>query len=587
MSFLSTFGRLPKTGLNLFLKLISGVSEGVGISLFIPLLHLLGDNNKSNVSGNFEGIFKSFQAIGFMPGTISLLTLIAILSILAMGFSYLQSKVLINAKARFTYELRERLFRSFIFSNWKYSSRRPHGEVVSQIMIECNRAGQALGLEVMAVATMILILIFLGFSLFMFWHLTLIAGIFGAFLILVVRPFSIRASSLGRIATEINKEFSIILIENLRALKLFKVTANEDRARQITEKKIDDARECAAESELIVKKILFLTQALPVLFLTFIIGVSTEILNIPISATLVFLLFMIRIAPRVVQFQQQLQGYNLNIEAFSVVENLTKNADLEKEGYNISGKKFKRIGEAISLDKVSFSYIDGDGPAIEDVSLTIKRNQVTAIVGSSGAGKSTIIDILTGLQKPDSGTVNVDGINLNDFNLETWRQKIGLVSQDIITFNASLRENLKYFRPQASDSDIEEAILAANLNKLVSELADGLDTTLGESGVRFSGGQRQRIALGRALLGNPELLLLDEATSALDNETERIIQEAIRAASKARTVVIIAHRLSTVKLADIIYVMEEGMVVEKGSFSQLLKLGGRFSELERLGQTPS
>lgn len=582
MPFLSTFGRLPNTWLNIFLILVSGTTEGIGLALFIPLLHIMGGNDATELPLFVFRFLGALEKAGMVPGVIILLILIALFSVLALCLGYVQRKVLIYAKFKYSYALRNSMFGSLLKSSWGYSSRRAHGDVVNQITIECNRSGNALGFEVMAVATMLLIFIYLAFSLSISWQLTIISGLFGGLMFLVIRPLSRQAKVLGERATRVNREFGVIILEHLRALKLLKATASEDLAMQGTASTIENLRLCLAESELNGTKVYFLTQAMPVLLLAALIGVSHEILQIPVSIILVFLLFMMRIAPRVGQFQQQVQSYHLNSPAVALIDQQIDDAKTALENINPDGANFEKISTSIELDHITFEYPSGDGPALKDLSLSIRRNQIVAIVGGSGAGKSTLIDILTGLQRPDTGKVVIDGVDLNMISLNSWRRRIGIVTQDTITFNASLRDNLVFFNQGASEVDIAEAISAAHLDGVVAGLPDGLDTVLGESGVRFSGGQKQRIALARALVGKPELLLLDEATSALDNESEHFVQEAIKMASSTMTVVIIAHRLSTVRRADKIYVLEQGQVVESGTYSTLVDLGGRFTELQTL-----
>ncbi len=582
MHFLPTLGQLPNTGLNLFLILISGVTEGFGLALFVPLLHFMAENNVHEIPKPFSYVLNGFDRIGIVPGVVPLLITILVFALISMGLAYLQRKVLILAKSRHTANLRNSLFHSLLESSWGHSSRRQHGEIVNLLSLECNRAGAALGYELMAVAISILIAVYLVFSIFISWQLTLIAGLFGLFMFLIIRPLSRQAKSLGKRATTLNREFGVLTIEYLRVLKLLKATASEQRA----ERKFDIENETlfltAVNSELNGAKVHFISQALPVLMLTIVIGVSHEILQTPAPIILVFLIFITRLAPRVGQFQQQLQSYHLHSPAIDVVTKMIEACSDNREAINSDGKTFDRIKESIELDHVTFEYSDGDAPAVKDISMTIGSHQIVAIAGVSGAGKSTLIDILTGLRKPRSGYVRVDGVDLNAFDLASWRRRIGIVTQETMMFNASLRENLMFFTPGASEADIAYAVSAAHLVDVIDDLPNGLETVLGESSVRFSGGQKQRIALARALVGKPELLLLDEATSALDNESERYVQDAIRAAADTMSVVVIAHRLSTVRRADMIYVMEKGQMVENGNYAELINLGGRFAELQKL-----
>jgi ATP-binding cassette subfamily B protein/subfamily B ATP-binding cassette protein MsbA len=202
---------------------------------------------------------------------------------------------------------------------------------------------------------------------------------------------------------------------------------------------------------------------------------------------------------------------------------------------------------------------------------------VSALVGGSGAGKSTIADLLLRLFDPTSGQILVDTVPLSEYSLASWRRHLGVVSQDTFLFTTSVRENIRFGLPEASDTDVEEAARLANADTFIRSLPQGYETVVGEAGHGLSGGQRQRIALARAILRRPDILILDEATSALDSASERLIQEALDAFSRQRTVVIIAHRLSTISQANQILLVEDGRILERGSHHELLRLDGRYA----------
>jgi ATP-binding cassette, subfamily C, bacterial len=233
------------------------------------------------------------------------------------------------------------------------------------------------------------------------------------------------------------------------------------------------------------------------------------------------------------------------------------------------------------LERVSFAYGAGEkAPAVRDLDLTIEAGKTTAIVGPSGAGKSTIADLVMGLLMPTRGRVLVDEMQLGSELMRSWREQIGYVAQDTFLFNDTVRSNLLWACPKAGEEGIWQALELAAAAGFVSELPDGLETVLGDRGVRLSGGERQRLALTRALLREPSLLILDEATSALDSENERRIQNAIDGLHGSVTILVITHRLSTIRRADVIHVLEGGRLIESGSWEALMGNGnGRFSAL--------
>ncbi len=582
MRMLSSFGQLSNTWANIFIIVISGMIEGFGLALFIPLLQIMSGDGLGQLPKPFSHIVTAMEHMGLSVNTMTILVLIVVFSISALALSYLQRKMMIQAKNKYIRNLRNKLFGLILRSSWGKSSERSHGELINLLSLECNRYGVALGFELMAVATGVQIVLYLAFSTVIAWQLIVIVAALGFLMYLATRPFNRRAKEVGQQATQVHRNLSFYSLEYLRSLKLLKATANEWFAKRDITQRIEDSYSVAISADLNGTQLNILMQALPVLVLALIIWLANEVMHIPVPVMLVFLLFIIRIAPRVAQLQQFIHSYHLNSPAMQVINSAMEESEAAGEIMNPDGLTFNRIEQQITLNNVVFEYPGGETPALNSVSMEIGRNQIVAIVGGSGAGKSTVMDILTGLRIADTGQIAIDGVDLRDFNLETWRKKIGMVTQDTVTFNASLRDNLSMFTSGATQEDLNRALSIAKLDDLVASLPEGLETTLGESGVRFSGGQLQRIALARALVGKPELLLLDEATSALDNESERHVQDAITALARSMTIVIIAHRLSTVRRADKIFVMEQGVIVESGTYDELMAKGGRFSDLREI-----
>jgi ATP-binding cassette, subfamily B, bacterial len=233
----------------------------------------------------------------------------------------------------------------------------------------------------------------------------------------------------------------------------------------------------------------------------------------------------------------------------------------------------------VRFEGVGLTYADGARPALADIDLVVPAGTRLALVGSTGAGKTTLASLVARLHDPSTGSVSIDGVDLRDLRLSTLAQIVGLVSQETYLLHATVRENLRYARPDATDAEIEKAARAAQVHDLIASLPDGYDTVVGARGHRFSGGEKQRLAIARTLLRDPRVLVLDEATSALDTRTERSVQAALDAVSHGRTTITIAHRLSTVRDADLIAVLDAGRVVELGDHATLAAAGGRYAAL--------
>lgn len=291
---------------------------------------------------------------------------------------------------------------------------------------------------------------------------------------------------------------------------------------------------------------------------------------------LTFLVGLQRLATRLKGLANTSTKFADNTAALQRLNTILSTAD--KQFYSSDGEVFTHLTDDIRFENVSLSY-DGETPfALKNLNLTLPRNQVTALVGQSGAGKSSIVDLLLGLYQPTIGRIAVNGKSLAKYAPHTWQDRVGVVSQDTFVFNCSILDNLRYGFPTATVEEVIKAAKDAQAHQFILDLPEGYDTVVGERGYRLSGGQRQRLAMARAILKQPEVLILDEATSALDSQSEQLIQEALSKFQENRTVVVVAHRLSTIVDADQILVLERGQVIEAGTHRKLLRDRGQYAE---------
>lgn len=305
-----------------------------------------------------------------------------------------------------------------------------------------------------------------------------------------------------------------------------------------------------------------------------IVGISVFVENgsLTIASLLTFIFVIIRAAPAI----QEISGRFTAISRLQgPIQNIENLLSRDNKPYLLDGQiKFQGLQQGIEFVSVDFGY-DTEELVLKDITLTIPKGKTIALVGASGAGKSTLADLITRFYDPTRGNILFDGIDLRDFNTNSVRNRMAIVSQDTFIFNSTIHNNIAYGLDNVSDAEVLEAARLANALEFIQKLPEGLETVLGDRGVRLSGGQRQRIAIARALLRNPEILILDEATSALDSVSERLIQKSLEELSVGRTVIAIAHRLSTIMRADKIVVLEQGRVVEQGTYQELLSLRGK------------
>jgi ATP-binding cassette, subfamily B, bacterial len=296
---------------------------------------------------------------------------------------------------------------------------------------------------------------------------------------------------------------------------------------------------------------------------------------------LAFILYVGVVLPpidRLINFTEQMQQGMSSFERFLEVMELDPDIKDSKNAV-----EFKPSGAGLKIKDVSFRYEKSPDWILKNINMEINAGETIALAGESGAGKSTIAALIPRFYELNKGEIKIDGQKLSSVTQESLRKSIGIVQQNVFLFDGTIRENISYGNPDATEKELHEALTMANLEDFVTGLPDGIETEVGERGVLLSGGQKQRISIARVFLKNPELLILDEATSSLDNESESLIQEALWKLCRDRTTIIIAHRLSTIMKADRIYVMKQGEIVEKGSHTELLELNGYYKSLADKG----
>ena len=427
------------------------------------------------------------------------------------------------------------------------------------------------------------LIIYAGIALQLSWKLSVIS-IF-LFTLLFAGLFNLRSwvREASFAVSVANSKFAGVAIELVNGIRVIHASATQDFERKRFGQASSDVVEASVKTMTYAAFFRPLAEGLAttILIAIIIIGmmflVSTGELQAASLLTFLFLLF--RLVPAAQEINGNIGKISSLHGSFKNIEDLLSSQD--KPYFQNGTRRLTGFERAIEFVAVDFGY-DAEALVLKDITLTVKRGQTIALVGASGAGKTTLVDLIPRFYDPTQGRILLDGVDLKEFDIHTVRQKMAIVSQDTFIFNASVRENIAYGLEKITQAKLEEAAHYANALGFIRELPEGFETRLGDRGVRLSGGQRQRLAIARALLRDPEILILDEATSALDSASERLIQEAVEALAVGRTVIAIAHRLSTIVKADKVVVLEQGRIVEQGTYQELLRQHGKLWQYHQL-----
>jgi subfamily B ATP-binding cassette protein MsbA len=569
----------------LVLTALNAALEGVGIGLLIPFLD--GVLNPGAPAFTTGWAWLDRAALGTdLPPDARLFRVGALIlgSIwLRAVVSYVGNAASVRMTEGFIDGVRRRLVDQIHALSLQFFSKARAGDLLNTLTTETSRLQVLLGVARMFLVNGVMITTYVVVILLISWPLALVTLVLCGGLIAFLTSLLKKLRDNGRMIAEARGSLSAVAAELIGGIR----TVTEFGAQPYESAKFAAVSEQSRRENIraFVRSgaVGPLSQAIAATILVGLVIMAVKTLVAPgvmtASALLAFLVVLMRMLPLI-------QGANTSRAEWAVYRgSLDRVADLlrpDDKPFLYSGdRRLEGFTDSIVFDDVSFGYEPGQS-VLKNVSLKINRGEIVALVGGSGSGKSTLVDLLARFYDPVDGRITLDGHDLRDYYLPDLRRQIAVVNQHTFLFNDSVRRNIAYGRDDISDERIREAAREAGALGFIEELPQGLDTLLGERGARLSGGQRQRIAIARALLRDPDVLILDEATSALDSVSERLVQESLERLMVGRTVVIIAHRLSTVEGADRVVVIEEGAVREEGSYRDLLATKGRLWEYHSL-----
>ena len=574
--------------LGLATNLFASLLDGFTIVVLIPLLKRLfgtagalgGSTRLEQFSEWFLRPFLAGASAGEATARIVIILLVGLL--FKNGMSYASSQINAAMQEGLVRDLRRKLFAHLLTLDLDFFQRTRAGQLISGMISDVDATKTAVTAALASFFQNLMVIIVTLVILWLTsWKLTLITLAAAPLLVLGIQQLLKRLRRHSRARAEERGEITSTVAERLGAIKLIRAYGAEETETLRFQEQSDRYRRRAIRTQ----RYSSLTSPVSEVFggilviliiwagTTNLFGINGEPLR-P-EAMIAFLVASLKMMSPIKSLSQFPAVLAV---ALASAERVFALLDLPPSDIDRPGEKDARFEREIAFEGVSFRYGNGD-PVLRDISFTVPKGQVVALVGPSGAGKTTLVDLLPRFHDPVSGAILMDGVPLTELRRKSLRHLMAVVSQDTLLLNDTVAANIAYGQENASRDRVEQAARAANAAEFITQLPQGYDTLLGERGTRLSGGQRQRIAIARALLRDSPILILDEATSALDAESERLVQEAIDRLMQDRTVLVIAHRLATVRHADRIVVLNEGRIVESGSHEDLFRNGGLYRRL--------
>ncbi len=550
------------------LGFLSAFLDGIGISAIVPLLSFLlgggealpGDFITSTLQSAFSFIGIPFQ---FRYLLVFIAALFVLRAIALVVFTYIRARI----QSDFLNKEMSYLLSATFASRWEFLLQQKAGYLQNTIYWDVKRTAGLLDVLVQFIQSGSGCVVYVLVALNISPGVTLATIGVGACVLLFFRPLVRKTQTLSEHTSTIEKDLSHHVTEHLAGLKSVKAAGAEQPVVMIGKKYLLQLQDFYAKSTIVQSLGVTLIQPFSFLYIMVLFAVmyATSGVNLAAFAAALYLIQKIFM---------YLQSGQAALHSISDMTPYANNVFEFKK--RLQGSKEERSGvrdfvfeHILEFKDICFFY-SKETPILEKVSFAVPKGATVALIGPSGAGKTSVADLLLRLFDPATGDIVLDGVSAKEISINSWREHIGYVSQDSFLINASIAENIRFYREDISDAAIEAAAKQANIYEFISSLSDGFNTTVGDRGVMLSGGQRQRVAFARAMARQPKLLVLDEATSALDTQSEKLIQEAIQALHGKTTVFVIAHRLSTIENADRVLVLEQGRIIEQGSPAELL-----------------
>ena len=562
------------------LSAVVAVTDGARLMFAFLLLPFIGVPVASTGSGLLAKIHQLFALVGipneFGPVAAIVLAVFAVQAMLALLQSWYQS----TYTHHYTLVWRQQLIKALARARWRYFLDVSRGELTNALSQETARLSSAAGKFLIFLSNLLVVIAYVAASLLISARVSLMMVGAGLAVVLFNSLILGRLMKHARTIVKGNNQMMIVAQEFLSNIKAVKAAPRGFSIETMVSKPLKIIFSSERIGSMLPNASRTIAEFLAMAALVAGIGgLGVWGSNVASSEILLVLVLFMRAYGKITMTMTAAQQMYVQLPAFEYVSKVFTRAVAEEEKQWQGGKELEPedLAHGIRFEDICVSH--GEKAALQNISVFLPPCSVVALVGPSGAGKTTFVDVLLRLVEADSGRIIVGGRNVGEFNVQAWRSCIGYVSQELTLVNGSLADNIKLFKQDATEQEVCRASVLAHAHEFIERLPEGYNTQVGEMGLKLSGGQRQRIAVARALINDPPVLIFDEATSALDSESEERVMEAVYDMRRSKTLIIIAHRLSTVRYADSILVLEQGRLVEQGDWRTLIDKGGLFSAL--------
>lgn len=574
-----------KLYINIIGMVFNSFLESVGFLLLIPMLGLSGI---LAFNQGMDTSFWIFDELQRMPQSTALSLILGLYLIIVFGQNLINKMIITrNTEIIQTYsrQLRYDTYRSLLRTQWTYFLNKRTSDLVNLLTIELARVMGGINLFLTFITSLLFTIIQIGLAFWLSPGMTAIVLCCGGVLALLSRGYIRKSKALGSRTSQLAQAYLAGISDQLNGIKDIKSNNLEHSRLNWLQSLTQGMMQEQLEYIRLRMNSQFLYKFSSALLIACFVFVSYQFLHTEGQYVLIVILIFARLWPRFTGLQTNMEQMAASLPAFHAIQQLnneclswTEQGILDNDNKDLEPLC---LAQGLECSDLHFRYHSNlPTYALQHINLFIPANQMTAIVGRSGAGKSTLIDVIMGLMSPESGQLLLDGEPITSDNLLSYRRSIGYVAQDPFLYNESIRENLMMIEPNATEEQLWEALEFASSDDFVRKLPQGLDTLIGDRGIRLSGGERQRIVLARAIIRKPSILVLDEATSALDTDNEKKIQEALDRLKGTMTIIVVAHRLSTIRHSDQIIVIEDGKIAERGTYTELVAIEeGVFSKL--------